>query len=507
MTQEATKCFRCGGLVPPNTRYCGHCGALVADPHESTLVVEGVAPETEMERVSMVLAGEYEVVREIARGGMGVIYEARDVGLSRQVALKVLAPSLALAARSAERFKREGRTVAGLEHPNIVPVYRVGERGGVLFIAMKFVEGRALDEIIKEQGAFGIPLTLHVLRAATRALAYAHERGIVHRDVKGANLLVDRDGRVMVTDFGVALRSSDVTLTQDGSMIGTPAFMSPEQCAGKRAGPQSDQYSLGIVAFQMLAGAVPFDSDTLPGFIKHHLYSPLPDLRLARDDVPQALLDMVNRSLSKDPDERFPNTRDMLAAIEALPFSEQDRRDSEEQLRKLSVGTTVNRVHTRSLPAMPDLPTMLLAGAPRRRPLLARSAVWGSALVVIAVAGTWLTLNGGVGTPRQADDTSTVALATDTAGPAADSAPPKAADVAPQPPPAPGTLRALTSPANAEILVDGSVVDVGSAFDRPLAAGPRRIQVRAPGYVTFDTTVTVPPGGLINLGRIALRPR
>src|SRR5207249_1678933 len=133
--------------------------------------------------------------------------------------LKVLPPELGLTARATERFKREARMVAEIDHPNIIPVYRVGQIGGILFIVMKFVEGKSLDAIVQEQGALPVSVTLYVLRAAARALAYAHACGIVHRDVKGANILVDSDGRVMVSDFGVALRSADVTLTADGTVI------------------------------------------------------------------------------------------------------------------------------------------------------------------------------------------------------------------------------------------------------------------------------------------------
>src|SRR5438874_4470001 len=193
--------------------------------------------------------------------------------------------------------------VAEIDHPNIIPVYRVGQFGGILFIVMKFIEGKSLDAILQDQGALPVPVTLYVLRAAARALAYAHACGIVHRDVKGANILVDSDGRVMVSDFGVALRSSDVTLTVDGTVIGTPAFMSPEQCAGRRAGPQSDQYSLGIVAFQMLAGSVPFHGCTLAGVMHHHFFTPVPDLGLVREDVPGTLNDWCAAPCTKTPSD------------------------------------------------------------------------------------------------------------------------------------------------------------------------------------------------------------
>ena len=280
------KCFQCGADVAPGARFCGHCGTLVGDPHDTTLVVPTDSGDDLLQRLRMVLAGEYEVEHELARGGMAVVFKATEIGLRRVVALKVLPPELGLTARAAERFKREARMVAEIDHPNIIPVYRVGQIGGILFFVMKFIEGKSLDAILQEQGALSVPVTLYVLRAAARALAYAHACGIVHRDVKGANILVDSDGRVMVSDFGVALRSSDVTLTADGTVIGTPPFMSPEQCAGRRAGPQSDQYSLGIVAFQMLAGSVPFHADTLAGVMHHHFFTPVPDLTLVRDDLP-----------------------------------------------------------------------------------------------------------------------------------------------------------------------------------------------------------------------------
>ena len=501
------KCFRCGADIPDMTRFCGHCGTLVQDPQAGTLIVEGMTPEGELERLRMVLHGEFEVEREIARGGMGVVYEARDVQLDRRVALKVLAFDKALTVRSAERFKREARMVADLEHPNIVPVYRVGDRGGVLFIAMKFVQGRSLDAIVAEQGALPLAVALHLLRGATRALTWAHERGIVHRDVKGGNLLIDHDGRVLVSDFGVALRASDITLTMDGALIGTPAFMSPEQCAGKRAGPQSDQYSLGIVGFEVLTGVVPFTSDTLPGFIQHHLHSTVPDLRLARDDLPAPLIAVVQRTLEKDPDRRFPTTREMLNAIEAIPFAENDRRVSEEMLARLAQGADVPRVSTRSLPALADAATLIVA---RPRPPWSRTARWSAATAgLLGLAGVALVLasprNGATGAARPAADSAPPPTAEPLSRPAA------AAESAPTPappaPPTPGALRVLANPASAEILVDGRVVSVGSAVDLKLTAGSRRIGLRAQGYESFDTSLTVAPGALVNLGRVVLRPR
>ena len=309
-------------------------------------------------------------------------------------------------------------------------------------------------------------------------------------------ILIERDGRVLVSDFGVALRSADVTLTIDGTVIGTPAFMSPEQCRGKRAGPQSDQYSVGIVAFQMVAGRVPFDSETLAGFIQHHLFTPHPDLRSARGDVPPALLRIINRALAKDPAARFASTRDMLAAIEAVPFSEADRTQSEEILRSLAQGTDVAPVSTRDLATLPDAGTVVLAIRARAR----RRAVGVIAVALVVVLGaTGLALSRrNVAPPAPRDSAAGVAPVA-----SADSTP------APLRPPslrvASGRLRILTTPPDAEILIDGQRAGVGSVIDRAVPIGRRRIQARAAGYVSYDTIVDVGAGTLVNLRRVTLR--
>jgi len=482
-------CFKCGAAVAEGQRFCGHCGAPVSDPAAGTLIVE--SPEGGLlQRVRMVLGGDFEVEEELARGGMGVVFRGRELGLGRSVAIKVLSPEFGITARAAERFKREARMVAELEHPNIVPVYRVGQIADILFIAMKYIEGRSLGRILETQGALPVHVVLHVLRAVGRPLAYAHDRGIVHRDVKGDNVLIDSSGRVLVSDFGVALRSADVTLTMDGTMIGTPAFMSPEQCRGKRAGPQSDQYSLGVVAFQMLCGRVPFDSETVEGFIQHHLFTPHPDVRGVREDVPDALVAVIKQALEKDPGQRFPSTRDMLAAIEAVPFSEADRRRSEETLRDLAQGGAVAKVPTRDLPALPEARTVAFASGHRSR---RRAMGVAATAAVVVLAATALAV-----TRRETGPAAVPDAARDTSRPA------------PSPPlplVASGRLRVLTTPPDAEILIDGQRAGVGSVIDRPVPVGRRRIQARAPGFAAYDTIVDVAAGALVNLRRVVLRAR
>ena len=496
------KCFRCGTLVPEGAIFCGRCGTQVIDPEGSTVMVEAQDGEALLRTVRHVFAGEYEIGEELGRGGMAVVFRATELALQRVVALKILPPELGVTVKAAERFKREARLVAELDHPNITPVYSAGQVGGLLHISMKYVEGRTLDRIIEAQGALPVPVVLAVLRAAARALTYAHERDIVHRDVKGGNILVDRDGRVMVSDFGVALRASDVTLTAAGSIIGTPAFMSPEQCAGKRALPQSDQYALGVVAFQMLAGSVPFWAETLAGLMQHHFFTAPPDLLRVRPDLPPSLVECVNRTLAKDSGQRFERTRDLLTALGAVPFTETERHESERMLRDLARGTVLDRVRTQEIPALPELPTMLITppSIRNRRRTLMRLGTAAAAAALIATAAIWA---------RGAADRSAPGNGADTV-PASVAPPPAPAPSTAQatgPPPAPrstGKVRVLTNPPGAAILVDGRQVGEGVLFDYRVTAGPRRIGVRAPGYRPFDTTLVVTAGTTVTLGRIAL---
>ena len=499
------KCFECGTELAESTRFCGYCGSKIIDPNASTIVVEVEESEAMLARVRRIFDGEYKVESELARGGMAIVYRATEIALQRSIALKVLRPDIGLSAAAAERFKREAQTVASLDHPNIIPVYRVGLLGGIFHIAMKFIEGRSLEAILESQGALPVPVALTVLCDAARGLSFANQRGIVHRDVKAANILIDSEGRVIVTDFGVALRASDVTLTVAGTLIGTPAYMSPEQCSGARAGPQSDQYSLAVVAFQMLAGATPFQSDTLAGIIQHHFFTRPPDLRFARQDIPPALLDVIGRALGKNPTERFGSTNDMLHALEAIPFTAIEHTKSRRTLRDLARGDSAPRINTGTFPALPDMPTLAVppaaAAVPRttRAGRALRSLAYAAAVALVAGAGWAVTRLTGSAAPVAP------------VAPAAPTPPPLSAPApapAPAPRPAPvltGKLRLLTSPSSAEILVDGRRVGIGGVVDLRIPTGARRLRVQAAGYQAWDTTIIVQTGVTHTLGRVTLR--
>jgi tetratricopeptide (TPR) repeat protein/predicted Ser/Thr protein kinase len=323
------------------------------------------------------LASEFEVEQEIGRGGMSVVFRATERALGRRVALKVLPPELVRDDQTAERFLREARLTAALDHPNVMPIYRVGSAAGMSYFTMKLVEGRSVDDIIAAQGPLAVGVVWQLLRAAASALAFAHERRIVHRDVKGGNVLVGTDGRVLVTDFGIARALEEAALSSGSTVVGTPSFMSPEQCAGAPIGPQSDQYSLGVLAFQMLIGRLPFEGDNFAAILQHHFFTPPPKVAELRGDVPRGLSAIVDRLLAKKPDDRFAHTADLLDAIDALPITAAERQAGAAALPALARGDAVSRLAPgvvappRALPTLPpvakDFVAQLAASQAARR--------------------------------------------------------------------------------------------------------------------------------------------
>jgi serine/threonine-protein kinase len=251
--------------------------------------------------------GEYEIMDELGRGGMATVFLAHDIALDRKVAIKVMAPHLLEGDGMAERFKLEARTAAQLSHPHIIPIYAVRETESTLFFVMKYVEGKTLDEIIKRTGPLPIPMIKDVLSKVGSALGYAHRRDVIHRDVKPGNIMIDEEGTPIVTDFGIAKVSAKMGLTMTGTTIGTPAYMSPEQCEAKQVTGASDQYSLGIVAWEMLTGKTPFSGDSAVTTMYKHCHEPVPPLRDFRPDAPPEVLETITRMLAKSPTERWPS--------------------------------------------------------------------------------------------------------------------------------------------------------------------------------------------------------
>jgi len=277
-------------------------------------------------RLGEALGDAYTIEGEVGRGGMGVVYRARDERLQRRVAIKVLPPELAFQKDIRERFTREAQTAAKLSHPHIVPIHTVGEGQGLVYFVMGYVDGESVAARIRRRGKLPVDEARRIMSEAADALSAAHALSIIHRDIKPDNILLEGSrGRVMVTDFGIAKAlssTSGATLTGAGVAIGTPAFMSPEQAAGEREiDGRSDVYSLGVVSYQMLTGELPFTAPTVAGILMKQITEPAPDLRRHRPDVPEDLALAVSRCLEKDPENRWPSADSLRRALESRVVS------------------------------------------------------------------------------------------------------------------------------------------------------------------------------------------
>jgi serine/threonine protein kinase len=271
--------------------------------------------------VERVLDATYELDREIGRGGMGIVYRAKDRRLKRTVAIKLLPPELAFRTEIRSRFLREAETAAQLSHPNIVPIYSVDEKDGLVFFVMAFIDGDTLAKRINDRGLLDPVEVRRILCEVGGALAYAHTHGVVHRDIKPDNILLDAmSNRPMVTDFGIARAISDgsARLTATGIAIGTPAFMSPEQSAGDRdVDGRSDLYSLGVVAYQMLCGELPFNATNTPALLVKHLSERPVPVEQRASNIPPDLARAVMLCLEKNPDDRFPSAQAFVTALDS----------------------------------------------------------------------------------------------------------------------------------------------------------------------------------------------
>jgi serine/threonine-protein kinase len=275
------------------------------------------APDADFIALQAALAGEYSLDREIGRGGMGIVYLAREVRLARPVAIKVLPPHLAVRADLRDAFLRESRTVAGLNHPNIVPVYAVGEHAGYVCIVMAFVDGTTLGERIRARGPLLPGQAARVLREVAWALAYAHGARIVHRDVSAENILLERGGeRAIVTDFGIASAMQTSALDDEGRVMGNAHYVSPEQASGEPVDARSDLYSLGVVGYYALTGRLPFTGDTSAEIVAQHLTTAPPSITSLADAVPPRLAAAVERCLHKDPARRYNSAESFAEAID-----------------------------------------------------------------------------------------------------------------------------------------------------------------------------------------------
>lgn len=273
--------------------------------------------------------GRYEVVRELGQGAMGVVYQAKDPLIDRVVAIKTINLGLAMEGKDEYegRFYQEAKAAGRLNHPNIVTIYDVGKSGDIAYIAMEYLQGRELRDIMNDAGLLPVNHVLEIVAQVASGLAYAHEYDIIHRDVKPSNIMVIRDGHVKITDFGIARMASSAVRTQTGMVLGSPKYMSPEQVMGKEIDQRSDIFSLGVMLYEMLTGQAPFNGDNVNAI----MYQTLNAVPAAPNSVNAAVPEMLNfivaKALAKGIDDRYQNAKDfaddLRACRETLPSSDQ----------------------------------------------------------------------------------------------------------------------------------------------------------------------------------------
>lgn len=261
--------------------------------------------------------GHYDIVSELGRGGMGVVYKAYEASLDRHVAIKVLSEQMASDPTLVARFQREARSVAALNHPHIIQIFFIGQSEEQHYFVMEFVEGESLSAYIRREYPLPVPKAMSLLKQAAEGLAAAHEIGVIHRDIKPANLMLDRAGRVKIADFGIAYTADlQNKLTATGQFLGTPGYLSPEVCMGEKADARTDIFSLGVVFFEMLTGKVPFHADSPLAMLSKVVQEAIPDVRSYNAAVMPEIQAILNKMVEKSPDQRFQNCRELIAALD-----------------------------------------------------------------------------------------------------------------------------------------------------------------------------------------------
>jgi len=489
-------CSRCGTQNKDTAKFCDSCGLDLTATTPVGALGGDAQDITEIDMVRKELEEEYEIVDELGRGGMAIVFKAKEKQLDREVAIKVLPFSLAFDKEFVERFQREARTSANLEHPNIIPIYRVGKSGRIIYFVMKFLRGKPLSSVLGARGSLPPGEIKKILAEVGRALSYAHKKEIVHRDIKPDNIMFDEHGHAVVTDFGIAKAASGGKLTGTGMSIGTPHYMSPEQAKAQPLDGRSDLYSLGVVAYQCLTGGVPFDGEDSFSIGYKHIMEEIPTPPLESPEKRQ-LFEVIRKMMAKTPAQRFQNADELVNVLEGG--------------RSVSFTTDA----TQALPAMAgarlaSAPTTPLPRATGTRPAneAPRRSVLSGLLLWLLIVGTvfggggfyaykkgliFATPMGGRGTDSTVADTTHFAAGDTTKRPA-DSA--GRTTVQPQPPPppapgAPGRLVLQNVPQGARISIEGQPV---RGTDLELAPGVHRLTVRAAGYRTYDRQVIITPG-------------
>jgi serine/threonine protein kinase len=511
-------CSRCGTQNDDASKFCRSCGLDLTGTTPVAAVRDHDPEVTELELVRAQLNDEYEILEELGRGGMAIVFKAREKQLERDVAIKVLPFSLAFDKEFVERFQREARTSAKLEHPSIIPIYRVGKSGRVIYFVMKFLRGKPLSTVLAARGTLPPAEIRQVLVQVARALAYAHKSGIVHRDIKPDNIMFDEHGQAVVTDFGIAKAASGGKLTGTGMSIGTPHYMSPEQARAQPLDGRSDIYSLGVVAYQCLTGRVPFDGEDSFSIGYKHIMEEVATPPLETYDQ-RTVFEVIRKMMAKSPDDRFQSADELVQALEAGGG--------------FAAAVGLATAPTRAIPSLsnariasaPTTPLPRVSGRPGGGDVHKRSVGAGIALWVLVVAI-------GLGAPalyaykkgllffprvprdsvttftrdtlaqRLLSDTGVSPLRDTSASPQAAPSPADSARARLVAPGTPGHLTLQGLPQGARVTLNGL------AFPRSqgdVPPGTYKLVVRAPGYAPFERQVVILPGAPSTV-RLDLQP-
>ena len=501
MTNGVVDCYRCHTPVPENSRYCSSCGADVSGgggPPTTSNV------ELLQERLQRLIEGRYRIERLLGKGGMGAVFLAHDLTLERDVAIKLLPPDVAQDDQIVRRFQQEAKTAAKLDHPNIIPIYRVESEGGLNYFVMKYVSGTSLEDLLERKEELSVPEIQRILWEAACALGYAHQRGVVHRDVKPANIMFDHDGRAMLTDFGISKALQAATgFTATGMIIGTPHYMAPEQAKGQAVDGRADEYSLGVVGYRMITGELPFAGDSVHTILYKHIFEEAPRAASRRADVPEFLSATISRAMSKEPDHRYATMEEFASAV--WP---------EQPVAPPHQGRPVVRQRHR---VMTDAPTEI-TGAPttplpatraKTPPKRSRAGLVIGVVIVAAGVGGYLALQRGAEQPlRAAVDTvrvqDTVRVPAPASAPLSTTVQPKSPRRAALNVVSQGSLTIDASPFG-EVYIDGTDVGQTPVVEYAVAPGRHTIRIEHPGYKTVSETVQVERNSTVRK-RYALLP-